>query len=112
MSRRTQRSWTQRQHLRQWVRKSRHEKRGSLRTNANVNLSRQDLGRNLVDSRKTRRALAVDSRDRGRNGDASVESGHARCAGATAGRKDVSNTDIFDKCRVEVDLGVDRTKDA
>ena len=82
------------------------------RTNANVDLSRHYLCRNLVDSRKTRRALTVDGRDRGRDGDASVESSHASSGCATARRKDVSNTDILDECRVEVDLGVDCTKDA
>ncbi len=81
-------------------------------TNANVDLSRDYLCRDLVDGRKTRRALTVDSRDRGRDGDASVERGHASSGRATARRKDVSDADILDKCRVEVDLGVDCTKDA
>ena len=84
----------------------------SRRANANVDLSRHYLCRNLVDGRKTRRALTVDGRDRGRVGDASVESGHASSGRAAGGRKDVSNADILDKCRVEVDFGVDCTKDA
>ena len=84
----------------------------SRRANANVNLSRHYLCRDLVDGRKARRALTVDGRDRGRDGDASVESSHASSTRATARRKDVSNTDILDKCRVEVDLGVNCAKDA
>jgi len=84
----------------------------SRRTNANVDLSRHYLRRDLVDGCKTRRALTVDGSDRGRDGDASVESGHASSGRTTGGRKDVSNADILDKCRVEVDLGVGCTKDA
>jgi hypothetical protein len=84
----------------------------SRRANANVDLSRHYLCRDLVDGRKTRRALTVDGRDRGRDGDASVESGHTSSGRATGRRKDVSNTDILDKCWVKVDLGVDCTKDA
>ncbi len=82
------------------------------RTNANVDLSRCDLCRDLVDGRKTRRALTVDGSDRGREGDASVESGHASSGRATGRGKDVSNANILDKYWVEVDLGVDCTKDA
>lgn len=41
-----------------------------------------------------------------------MESRHASSGRATAWRKDVSNADILDKCRVEVDLGVHCTKDA
>jgi hypothetical protein len=41
-----------------------------------------------------------------------MESGHASPVRTTAGRKDVSNADIVDKCGVKVDLGVDSTKDA
>jgi hypothetical protein len=84
----------------------------SRRTNANADLSRDYLCRDLVDGSKTRRALTIDGRERGREGDASVESGHASSRRATGRSKDVSNADILDKCRVEVDLGVDCTKDA
>lgn len=41
-----------------------------------------------------------------------MESGHASCARTTTGRKDISNADILNKCRVEVNLSVDCTKDA
>lgn len=41
-----------------------------------------------------------------------MESGHANSGRATARRKDVSNADILEKCRVEVDFGVNCTKDA
>jgi hypothetical protein len=41
-----------------------------------------------------------------------MESGHPSSGRATARRKDVSNADILNKCRVEVDLGIYCTKDA
>ena len=71
-----------------------------------------DLSRDLVDGRKTRRALAVNSRDRGRNRDAGMKGGHASGGRTTAWRKDVPDVDVLDKCRVEVDLGVYCTENA
>ena len=41
-----------------------------------------------------------------------MEGRHASSGRAAAWRKDVSNADILDKCRVEVNLGVHCTKDA
>jgi hypothetical protein len=56
--------------------------------------------------------LTIDSRDGGRNRDASMKSGHASSIRTSARRENVSNIDIIDKCGVKVDLCVDCTKDA
>jgi hypothetical protein len=41
-----------------------------------------------------------------------MKSGHASGGGTTAWRKDVSDVDVLDKCRVEVDLSVYCTQNA
>ena len=81
------------------------------RTDTDVNLTSCDFVSDLSDGSQTGGALPVDGVDSGCIGDASCQSGHASSRGATAGRKDVSDGDVFDERWVEAGFCVRCTKD-
>ncbi len=83
-----------------------------IRTDTNVNLSTGDLCSNLVDSGEAGRALSVDGRNGGGGRNAGVKSGHASPTRAAARRENVSDVDVLNERRVEVDLRVNGAKNA
>lgn len=81
-------------------------------TDANVDLSRPYLVGNLVDSAETTGALPIHGVECSRVGYAGSERGHACSRGTTRGRKDVSDGNVLNECRIEIDASVHGTKNA
>jgi hypothetical protein len=87
-------------------------KDASMRTDTNVNLSTDDLRSNLVDGGETGGALTVDGRDGGGNWNAGMEGSHASPTRTAARWENVSDADVLNERRVEVDLCVNGAKNA
>lgn len=83
-----------------------------FRTDTNVNLPAGDLRCNQVDGGEARRALTVDSRNRCGNWNTGMKGSHTSPIRTAARRENVSDIDVLNERRVEVDLCVNCTKNA
>ena len=80
------------------------------RTDTDVNLTSCDFVSDLSDGSQTGGALPVDGVDSGRVRDASCKGSHTSSSSASTRRKDITNRDVFDECRVEAGFGVCRSE--
>ena len=87
-------------------------KDASIRTDTNINLPAGDLRCNLVDGGEAGRTLTIDSRNGGGDWNTGMEGSHASPTRTAARRENVSDVNVLNERRVEVDLRVNSAKNA